>query len=107
MLRAVALALSLAISPVAFAQISPLGNAHLELSVVGLPIYSSDGLRIGDVTMLGTYRGETAMIGEVSRSMGLGTRSVLIPEAMATVAAGRVVLSITSDEVEARLEPAH
>ena len=102
-----ALALLVAVPWPALAQITPPGSAHLDVSVVGLPIYTSDGVRIGEVSTLGTYRGEIAMVGDVARTMGLGTRRVLIPHSMATVAADRVVLSITGDQADERLEAAH
>ena len=105
--RVLGLVLLLAMPGPTLAQITPPGTAHIDVSVVGLPIYTSDGVRIGEVSMLGTYRGEIAMVGEVARTMGLGTRTVLIPTSMATVAADRVVLSITSDQINKRLEAAH
>ena len=75
-------------------------TAHLDASVIGHPIYTADGMKIGRVTTIGTYHGKPTMIGEVARLMGFGVRRVLIPDQMATVQGDRVVLSITSDRAE-------
>jgi sporulation protein YlmC with PRC-barrel domain len=93
--------LLLAAAPVALAQTD---TAHTDTSVIGMPIYTSDGMKIGQVTTLGRYRGESSMIGEVGRFMGFGTRRVLIPDTMAMVDRDRVVLTITSDRVNELLE---
>jgi PRC-barrel domain len=88
-------------TPVAWAQTD---TAHTDTSVIGMPIYTADGMKIGQVTTLGRYRGESSMIGEVGRLMGFGTRRVLIPDTMATVQNDRVMLTITSDRVNELLE---
>src|SRR5689334_3626448 len=75
-------------------------TAHLDASVIGDPIYTADGMKIGRITAIGTYHGKPVMIGEVARLMGFGMRRVLIPDEMATVQGDRVVLSITLDRVE-------
>jgi PRC-barrel domain len=75
-------------------------TAHLDASVIGHPIYTADGMKIGRVTSIGNYHGKPTMIGEVARLMGFGVRRVLIPDQMATVQGDRVVLSVASDRVE-------
>jgi hypothetical protein len=67
--------------------------------VIGMPIYTADGARIGEVTNFAAYRGERSIIGEVGQTLGLGTRHVLIPKSLATIQDGRIVLTITSDQV--------
>jgi hypothetical protein len=79
-------------------------TAHKDTSVIGMPIYTADGMKIGQVTTLGRYRGESSMIGEVGRLLGFGTRRVLIPDTLATVENDRVTLTITSDRVNELLE---
>jgi sporulation protein YlmC with PRC-barrel domain len=73
-------------------------------AVVGMPIYSSDGMEIGQVTNIGKYRGEKSLIGEVGQMLGFGTRYVLIPKAIATIEKDRVILTITSERVSEMLE---
>jgi hypothetical protein len=69
----------LAGAPAALAQTEQTDTAHTDTSVIGMPIYTSDGMMIGQVTTLGLHRGESSMIGEVGRLLGFGTRRVLIP----------------------------
>jgi len=73
-------------------------------AVIGLPIYSSDGIEVGQVTNIGKYRGERSLIGEVGQMLGFGTRYVLIPKAIATIEKDRVVLTITRARVSEMLE---
>ena len=89
--------------PAALAQ-TETDTAHTDTSVIGMPIYTSDGMMIGQVTTLGRYRGETSMIGEVGRLLGFGTRRVLIPDSLATVQNDRVILTIPSDRVNDLVE---
>ena len=96
-----AAAAAAAAAPVALAQTD---TAHTDTSVIGMPIYTSDGMKIGQVTTLGRFRGESSMIGEVGRFMGFGTRRVLIPDTLATVQNDRVILTIASDRVNELLE---
>jgi PRC-barrel domain len=67
--------------------------------VIGWPIYTSDGFKIGEVTNIGTYKGQRSMIGEVGLTLGLGTLHVLIPRNLAIVQKDRIVLTITKDRV--------
>jgi len=73
-------------------------------AAVGMPIYSSDGIEIGQVTNIGKYRGEKSLIGEVGQMLGFGTRYVLIPKAIAIIEKDRVILTITSERVSEMLE---
>lgn len=100
-MASLALLLLTGTTPPAFAQT---GTAHTDTSVIGMPIYTSDGMMIGQVTTLGRYRGESSMIGEVGRLLGFGTRRVLIPDTLATVHNDRVILTITSDRVNELIE---
>jgi sporulation protein YlmC with PRC-barrel domain len=67
--------------------------------VIGMPIYTADGAKIGEVTNVGTHRGERSIIGEVGQTLGFGTRHVLIPKSLAAIQDDRIVLTITSDRV--------
>jgi sporulation protein YlmC with PRC-barrel domain len=102
LMRIVALALlaCLAIAPALHAQTSaPRSTSR----IIGWPIYTSDGLKIGEVTNIGTYKGQRLMIGEVGLTLGLGTRHVLIPRNLAIVHKDRIVLTITKDRVSQML----
>ena len=67
--------------------------------VIGMPIYTADGVKIGEVTNFATHRGERSIIGEVGQTLGFGSRLVLIPKSLATIQDDRIVLTITSDRV--------
>ena len=71
--------------------------------VIGMPIYTADGAKIGEVTNFATYRGERSIIGAVGQTLGIGTRLVLIPKSLATIQDDRIVLTITSDRVSEML----
>jgi hypothetical protein len=86
----------LAIPPALHAQTSaPRPNNRM----IGWLIYTSNGIKIGEVTNLGTCKGQRLMIGEVGLTLGLGTRHVLIPSDLAIVQNDRIVLTITKDRV--------
>ena len=68
-------------------------------SVIGWPIYTSDGVQIGEVASIGKYKGQRLMIGEVGLALGIGSRLVLIPRDLAIVQKDRIVLTITKDRV--------
>jgi sporulation protein YlmC with PRC-barrel domain len=86
----------LAIAPGLHAQTS---ESRRTDSVIGLPIYTSDGVQIGQVASIGKYKGQRLMIGEVGLALGFGSRLVLIPRDLAIVQKDRIVLTITKDRV--------
>ena len=86
----------LATAPTLHAQTS---SSRLANALIGKPIYTSDGVKIGQVTNIGEYKGQRSMIGEVGLTLGFGARMVLIPNDLAVVQKDRVVLTITSDRV--------
>jgi hypothetical protein len=95
-IAALAFLVGLSIAPGLHAQ-TP--ESHPSNALIGWPIYTSDGFKIGEVTNIGTYKGQRLMIGEVGFTLGLGTRHVLIPRNLAIVENDRIVLTITKDRV--------
>ena len=75
----------------------------LSNAMIGKPIYTSDGTKIGQVTNLGRYKGQRMLIGEVGLTLGLGTRLVLIPNDLANIQKDRVILTISSDQISKML----
>ena len=59
--------------------------ARVNDAVIGMPIYAADGIIVGQITNIGSYRGKRSMIGEVGRTLGFGVRQVLIPNDLATI----------------------
>jgi hypothetical protein len=67
--------------------------------IIGWPIYTSDGFKIGEITNIGTYKGQRLMVGEVGLTLGLGIRHVLIPRNLAIIENDRIILTTTKDRV--------
>lgn len=90
----------LTVAPGLHAQTS---GSRLTNAIIGRPIYTSDGIKIGQVTNVGRYKGKKSMIGEVGLLLGFGVRLVLIPNDLAIIEKDRIVLTITSDRVSEML----
>jgi sporulation protein YlmC with PRC-barrel domain len=75
----------------------------LSNEMIGQPIYTSDGIKIGQVTSTTRYKGQRMLVGEVGLTLGLGTRLVLIPNDLANIQKDRVILTIFSDRVSKML----
>lgn len=101
----IALAACLALASPAFAQLGqeqpPLSS--VDQSVVGLPIVSSDGEHVGQVTEVGLDDGQAIIIGEIERPLGIGADPVAIPLDMFANKGDRVELSITAAQIRDRL----
>jgi hypothetical protein len=73
-------------------------------ALIGLPLFSSDGKRIGQIVAVGTDDdNRSVLVAEIERPLGLGTDAVAIPFDLFVRKAGRVELTITAAEVEARI----
>ena len=76
-------------------------TAQPETSVVGLPIYCSDGSKIGEVTQVGMHEGQEAIAAQLEPSL-MGAK-VLIPAKMMTQQGDRLELSMTADQVRQQI----
>ena len=106
-LGAAALALTLVTAP-ALPQSPPQrlpGKAqNAERTAVGLPIVTSDGKAIGKVVATGIDQDDQpVLVGEIERQLGLGLEAIAIPTDLFVRKEGRIELTITEDEVNARL----
>jgi hypothetical protein len=108
-LGAAALALALALAPGQALPQSPSqrlpGKApNAERTAVGLPIVTSDGKAIGKVVATGVDDdNQPVLVGEIERQLGLGLEAIAIPTDLFVRKEGRIELTITEDEVNARL----
>jgi len=76
-------------------------------SLVGLPLFSSDGKRVGRIVASGTAdNNEAVLVAEIERPLGIGAGAVAVPLAMLVRKPGRAELTITAAEVEERLAKA-
>jgi hypothetical protein len=100
---AVALASAKAVLPAA-AQHEQKPSAKAGGAAVGLPVFSSDGKRIGKVLATGIDEdNQPVLVAEIERRLGFGSAGVAIPTNLFVVKAGRIELTITADEVAGRL----
>ena len=69
-----------------------------ERSIVGLPVFSSDGEKLGEVIHVGRHEGGQAVVAEMSGF--LGTReAVMFPANIVTAKDGRVEIAMTAEEI--------
>lgn len=75
-----------------------------ERTPVGLPIYTSDGKAIGKVIATGIDDDDKpVLVGEIEQSLGFGPTAIAIPTDMFARKPGRIELTLTEAEVNARL----
>jgi hypothetical protein len=68
--------------------------------LVGLPLYSSDGKKLGQITEVVTAAGQRAVRAEMGTFLGLGSTPILIPEEMVERKPDRVEIIMTASEVK-------
>jgi hypothetical protein len=106
-LGAAALALTLAAGqalPQSPPQRLPGKAPYAERTAVGLPIVTADGKAIGKVVATGVDDdNQPVLVGEIERQLGLGLEAIAIPTDLFVRKEGRIELTITEDEVNARL----
>jgi hypothetical protein len=71
--------------------------------LVGLPVFTSDGRRIGVVTGFAHYHGQALLIAEIEQPLGIGPDKVAIPSDMFVRHTDRVELTLTAEQVKDRL----
>ncbi len=77
--------------------------AQTETDLMGLPVYSSDGQKLGEVTQVGNADGQVAVRAEMGEFLGIGSKSVIIPAEVYEQKGDRIELSMTAQEVRKRL----
>jgi hypothetical protein len=100
-----ALALALAAVP-ALPEVAQQGTGtrKSEQGPVGLPIYTSDGKVIGKVIATGVDEDDQpVLVAEIERSLGFGPEAIAIPTDLFMAKTGRIELTLTEAEVNARL----
>ena len=95
-LCAIAVATVLATVPVLAQQDQ---QSHPHTVFVGLPILSSDGEKIGQITGVEVENGKGLLVGEIDRRMGIGTDEVAIPIGVYVDRGDHIELTVTAAEV--------
>ena len=101
-LVAIALATAVAMAPASAQQSQPSATER-EAGLIGLPVYSSDGEKLGDVKDAVARSGQTALRAEMGAFLGLGPSTVLIDADMFQRKGDRIDLTLTAAEVRVRL----
>lgn len=97
-LAAGAVAAALAAVPAAAQQSQPPAT-QADLVLVGLPIFSSDGEKLGQVTQVGTAAGQRAVQARIGGFLNVETSTVVIPDHVFQQKPDRIELSMTAAEV--------
>jgi hypothetical protein len=102
LLRTALLAIVIATTNHASAEIDA---SQADARLIGMPIYTSDGLLIGQVTGTEPFGSRPSLVGDVATPMGLGLIRVWIPLSWANKEEGYIILLITNQQVAAFLAP--
>ncbi len=98
--RAVLIATALAVMPALAQQdVQEPRGPRLDASRVGLPLLSSDGETIGQITAVEIYNGQMVLIGEIDRPLGLGSDTVSIPAGMFEEKADHIQLTMPAESI--------
>lgn len=98
LLAAGAIGIALSAAP-ATAQQNEQSTPQADLVLVGLPIYSSDGEKLGQVTQVGTAAGQRAVQAQIGGFLGVETSTVVIAANAFQQKPDRIELSMTAAEV--------
>lgn len=80
---------------------APAEQQQVDKDMIGMPVFSSDGQRIGEVTEVGELPGgHKAIRAEIGQFLGLGSTPVVIASDMFEKKADRIELAITAAEVK-------
>ena len=81
----------------------PQPRAGSPVLLVGLPVFTSDGLEIGKVIGWAKHQGEHLLIAEIEQRLGIGSQPVAIPIDMFVQRADRIELTITAEQMADKL----
>ncbi|RTL64236.1 MAG: hypothetical protein EKK41_21755 [Hyphomicrobiales bacterium] len=73
----------------------------------GLPIVTRDGDHIGYLTSTEAPNGSEFVVAEISRRLGFGIQTVVVPRELLYEKGDHAVLKVSQDELERRVEPLH
>lgn len=73
-------------------------SSQADARLIGLPIYTADGVLIGQVTNVETYGSNRSIVGAIGGFLGFGPRFVWIPLGWANKEEDYIWLLLTSDQ---------
>jgi hypothetical protein len=71
-----------------------------EVTLIGLPVYSSDDQKLGLITEVGVSGAQRAVRAEIGGFLGIGSTPVVIPANMFEHKGDRIQVLMTADEVK-------
>ena len=74
-----------------------------EAAFLSLPVFASDGKRIGEVVQVGVYQGQKAIVARVDPEIGVRPQGILIPRNLFREKADRIEVTMTSAEFKSTL----
>jgi PRC-barrel domain len=77
--------------------------SQIDESLIGLPVLTSDGIRVGVVAEVGVDDDEAVVIAEIDQLLGIGSMPVAIPADMFVQNNDAIELTITASELRASL----
>jgi hypothetical protein len=89
-----------ATSPIAAQPMQP-PPSSAETVLVGLPVYSADGQKLGDVTQVSAA--DNQLVADFGSFLGLGPTGVIIPGALFVRKTDRIELKLSAAEVKDHL----
>ena len=92
----------MALPALALAQAQP-PQLQLDDNLIGLPVFTSDGQRVGVVVEVGVDDEEPVVIAEIDRLMGFGSIPVAIPAEMFASNGTSIELTITAAQLRKTL----
>src|SRR5262245_22421728 len=98
LLAAASLAVVITVTP-ALAQQQQAPPAQAEVQLVGMPVYSSDGEKLGEVTHVEMIAGREMVRTNLGAFLGFGASSVLIPTEMFQRKPDRIEVAMSAGEV--------
>lgn len=106
LLAAGILVMALAAGPVSAQQAQPSegqpspSQAESAKAMIGLPVFSSDGHRLGEVIEVGLMGGQEAIRAEIGAFLGTGTTPVVIGPGIFRKKTDRIEVAMTAAEVK-------
>jgi PRC-barrel domain len=97
------LAVLLATAPAMAQEKQEPSKGQPEAALVGLPIFSSDGEKLGEIKQVVTEMGEKVALADMGTFLGMGPSTVIIPTEMLQQKGERTELTMTAAEVKSSI----
>ena len=93
------IAVAMMVSVVSVVAQEQLAGSRPHTALVGLPILSSDGEKIGQITGVEGESDQVVLVGEIDRQMGMGSDEVAISAGVYVDRGDHIELTVTATDV--------